>query len=542
MATIRDKVKDIVRDTLISNGIASKYRLATVSSLNNDGSATVILDGNAQTVHPLYPVVKGQSVALVFSTDGTISAIPTRAYPETVQTIHPPFFTGGGPFNFAWLEQNTSTSPASYAIRFQKMGSNIIYRWVVVPGLANPSFVVPNVMAFSPNNKFFAYGSEMNWDTSTQGALPPGLLTKIAVVEIGHKFSEGALIQNFPQGFLLNATEPTIIYVAGLDLVETAFPPQFANQALRYQVTSIYVSDTGQLYWTELLRIIDTGTNTHRAILINFCTVANGIRTVLGSLQSFDQFGGTLQGSGLGGAFDTQTNEFCSVLEGSVVIDTTRSYVEACKPLAYPTINPDTMSHSVENFFRLNSSFGLGTPIILLSYDDGDSGDINIASQGFDNGSSGRALNQNSFNASSVFFGQTVTRNFFLVVESIQSGLFLRYKVFGSGANPPNNSNFNPGSIIFGEKSIQQALIIQDPANANAMSLYKVVVDTPNLTITAQLTPIAPATTAQLVVTPNPVDSGLTKYNLRTANYDNYTISTVPGNQFPGAVGIPTVI
>ena len=93
MATLRDKIKDVVRDTL-STGASSKYRLATIDTINNDGTATAQLDGASLPVSPMYPVVTGQSVVLVFS-DGAVHAIPTRAHPAPIPFEHPPFFTGG---------------------------------------------------------------------------------------------------------------------------------------------------------------------------------------------------------------------------------------------------------------------------------------------------------------------------------------------------------------------------------------------------------------------------------------------------------------
>lgn len=94
MSTIRDKVKDIVRDTLLINGKSPNYRLGVVVGLNNDGSAAVQVDGSTTSASPLYPVVIGQAVILIYST-GSVTAVPTRSRPPLVPFEHPPYFTGG---------------------------------------------------------------------------------------------------------------------------------------------------------------------------------------------------------------------------------------------------------------------------------------------------------------------------------------------------------------------------------------------------------------------------------------------------------------
>lgn len=92
--TIKDQIRQIAKEVLITEGSSTKYRLGTVSSLNKDGTANVMVDGGAYQASPLYPVVKGQQVALIFA-QGAISAVPTRPATKQVEFEHPPFFTGG---------------------------------------------------------------------------------------------------------------------------------------------------------------------------------------------------------------------------------------------------------------------------------------------------------------------------------------------------------------------------------------------------------------------------------------------------------------
>jgi hypothetical protein len=93
--TIKDQVKQIIREVVSSRGTNSQYRLGTVQAVNGDGTCAVMIDGNAVSATPLYPLVLGQQAIVVFAPDGSASAIPTSPNTAQVEFTPPPFFTGG---------------------------------------------------------------------------------------------------------------------------------------------------------------------------------------------------------------------------------------------------------------------------------------------------------------------------------------------------------------------------------------------------------------------------------------------------------------
>jgi hypothetical protein len=299
--TIRNQVKQIAREVIQSSGSGNKYRLATVSALNDDGTCSVMVDGSALQASPLYPVTKGQQVAVILASDGSVSAVPLRPAADQVPFVHPPFFTGGG-LRVAWEEQNTTTNPVTFAIRYQDLGTNKIFRWPVL--LTGATVAQPQVISFSPDGTKSIYGGSLSWDTSVQGALPPGRTIKLAVVPLGKLLSGTTPIPSFPNGFFLNSTETDVTLIAGLDIAVASLPaPVDTFQHYIYEIVDVFVSnDASQIFWIEymFLRDFTPSVDIREYTLMTLCTLISGNRTVIGSVIP-DHIIGSASGSGLGG-------------------------------------------------------------------------------------------------------------------------------------------------------------------------------------------------------------------------------------------------
>jgi hypothetical protein len=103
----------------------------------------------------------------------------------------------------------------------------------------------------------------------------------------------------------------------------------------------------------------------------------------------------------------------------------------------------------------------------------------------------------------------TTTPTNFVVYEDRSVGTFKTYSLTGA----PSSELF---LLLFGERDTQRGIFQQDPSNVNAVILTKVKTDDTALTVVIQA--------SNFTVTPSPVDAGLTKFNLRTAAYDNFVI------------------
>ena len=171
MSSFKDKLKDLIKQQITSSTgttNSSKYRLGTVSLLNDNnlaleevasnknGTCMVSVDGISINAFPLYPVVVGQEVVLIFGDAGKISAVPTRPSTPQIDIIPPPFFSGGK-LRFVIDETQNIAPLTSVILRFQDQGSRSLFRFII-PDITGNNLA--NVVKFSKNARLFAVLSE----------------------------------------------------------------------------------------------------------------------------------------------------------------------------------------------------------------------------------------------------------------------------------------------------------------------------------------------------------------------------------------------
>lgn len=492
--------------------------LGFVNTLNDDGTLNVLTTLGTQVVAtPLHPCVKGQKV-IVISSGGTFKCAPTSPNAPPADIIIPPFFTGGA-ILAAFHEGVTIGVPDS--IRFQEVGSNKIFRWLIQTGIADGRWTSLSTGAFSPNGAYFAYAGAMQWNTSTQGPVPFGTKTKLAVVKLGAQFSSAGPIPSFPEGFFLNASEPLQVFIPGFDIIASIFTAQGDNQAYNFSIPSIYVSSDGKkLYWTELLSLANSGTGitNPNQILINLCTLVSGVRTVVSSFISLTStsLGSpptlAFQGTSLCGGFG-------SVQRGAFIIDPFSPILIGLKVAGFPP-PPSIVNggHAILDVFSLNGNIGEVLPPVILELDFGDAiGPIRTDS------SQNLALPLFYPHSSSVLDTTTVTNAptppnpVVLIVKNQQTGALQQYNVIGTNGLPFGGS---PGftQLVFSDNSALRAFLTLSDFNFNngtRFVLRKIKSEKNASTVTIQ--------PDLVVITPNPPPTdaiqNYNKFNFRTVSY-----------------------
>lgn len=156
---LKDSLKQIVRSELTKSGllVSSKYRISTVLSVNSDGTCLASIDGATITATPLYPVVQGQEVMLAIGNRGKFSAIPTKPNAPVIETVHPPFFSGGALMRFCYDETggfNGNSDPATF--RFQDQNNASVYR-LIASDLIGLGGIINQTYSFSPSGTNFCF-------------------------------------------------------------------------------------------------------------------------------------------------------------------------------------------------------------------------------------------------------------------------------------------------------------------------------------------------------------------------------------------------
>jgi len=146
--SFRDEIKRVVREQFLSSAAPSQYRISTANLINPDGTVNVLVDGKSYIATPLYPIVQGQEVVVIFGDRGAVSAVPTRPNTPDVEIIHPPFFSGGFIRFATGLNLQQAGDNTTYVIDVSDLlpgGS-----WFGDNGTAYPVFTGPKG-AFSPD-------------------------------------------------------------------------------------------------------------------------------------------------------------------------------------------------------------------------------------------------------------------------------------------------------------------------------------------------------------------------------------------------------
>lgn len=164
MSDLRSAIRNLVRQEYQkTTGGPSGNRLGVVNTVNADGTAAIMVDGQLLTATTLYPCVPGQQV-IVMPAGGIYKAAPISPNAPAVEIIHPPFFSGrpGGLRVAAIFFASPTAPPANtnggYGIYLQQQGdSNIYFINFGVAPFNNPALI--NLPAsFSPNGRYLALG------------------------------------------------------------------------------------------------------------------------------------------------------------------------------------------------------------------------------------------------------------------------------------------------------------------------------------------------------------------------------------------------
>lgn len=170
MSEINEAIKNMVRAELDNRQSAgtSVNRLGTVSQVNDDGTAYVLVDGRGIQCDMLHPAVVGQQVIVMPSGQGTYKAAPTQPNPNTIVIEPGKFFTGGANRFAVGHQFNDIPGQNEMAVDFQDQGSNKIFR------LTFPDLLVGDNWTFA--------GSGLEIDTQIDGSLN-------GIIQPFHQFS-----------------------------------------------------------------------------------------------------------------------------------------------------------------------------------------------------------------------------------------------------------------------------------------------------------------------------------------------------------------
>lgn len=143
MSKFKERLEALIKLKLTASATANYYRTSRVASINSDGSITSIVDGAQVTATPLYPIVKGQEVVLMFDQQGKISAVPTRPNVNPLVHDHGQYLDGGiiGPLRVV----TSITYNGLPGLIFQQQKDSNYYFYSETGG------TIPGPLAFSPD-------------------------------------------------------------------------------------------------------------------------------------------------------------------------------------------------------------------------------------------------------------------------------------------------------------------------------------------------------------------------------------------------------
>ena len=230
MATLKDRIQQIIRDQVQTQQGGTRYQVGTVTTVNPDGTVNINVNGVSYVAGALYPLVQGQQCIAVFGDGGKISAVPTGAQPAATEVIHPPFFSGAAFMRFAIFNFSGTTpvpGPPVDTSQFLLEDSRSQNVFVANCGLGGLGFIL-TVGQFSPNGRFLGI---IGVDNFVANFL-------IRVLDLGaNPFSTAS-----PRGSNVFNLSPTVILAFSVPLI---------NGSILGQNQDIWVDDSGTPFWTK---------------------------------------------------------------------------------------------------------------------------------------------------------------------------------------------------------------------------------------------------------------------------------------------------
>lgn len=194
MGRLRQQVKAIIKDALqekVASG--AKGRIGTVTSVGDDGTVTVSIDGGSITCNTSYPLTENMQVLVMLTADNLRVAIPTLP-PASSPVIEATKFFSGGNIKFA-AGSGRGGGVLGGGIFLQQVGSSKVYQLDITD---LPSDIFATVQSFSQNGKkigLFGFNASVGSPAS-----------RYRVYEIGDVLTEDGVIDAPNQIFKLKAT------------------------------------------------------------------------------------------------------------------------------------------------------------------------------------------------------------------------------------------------------------------------------------------------------------------------------------------------
>ncbi|SRR6266576_610852 len=483
--TLRDQLKQVIKRELLSRGIGSKYRISNVVTLNSDGTCLTFLDGVGITATPLYPVVSGQEVMLIFGDAGKVSAVPTRPNTPQVDVIHPPFFSGGPiKFRYAAFEFGGSSN----SVRIQDSNSNKVYR-LILPDTALPGLIILLSLTLSPNGQYLAYTESSN------GGSGNTVNFAYRIYKLGATLQSSGAIPGVTNGFFLNASLVSEFLVQGYALASALYSGDEATYNSFPTRPALYLTNDPFLYAVENLAEFSFGNKPAGTTIEiqqqNFISFASGSRVVLGTTivskkTSTGGSGYSDSGTGINSLSilaPMAVSAFNTFDVFSIPARQAGYGFGSFGPLTYSAASPFQIEPSSSDSFITPPSFPIVGKKSIYTYEDNNLTFVRFFSVNPSDG---------SFTKYSFIGDPTVS--FPLGGSTIQSSLF------GDGT-----SN---GSLLF----------ICTSFSPYQISVYSVTID--NVAKTVSIGNL-------ITVTPDPPDSGYTQNQLRTGTLNGVSVRTV---------------
>jgi len=221
--TVRESLRDLIREELRSQSSVQGARIGIVSLVNSDGSAVVMVDGKGVTADLLYPVVKGQQVVLVPGDAGKFSCAPTLPNASEVVLEQPPFFAEAVGLLRFFVDESGLIAPTDTPTwRFQDQKSRKVYRQTLVD-LADATFLEGG-FNLSPNGQKFSVFVTISGQSKYV----------IRSYDLGTKLTDNGVIDLPNEIYVLKATLLESIVVSGISLSTNKPQDSFVDDKLYF--------------------------------------------------------------------------------------------------------------------------------------------------------------------------------------------------------------------------------------------------------------------------------------------------------------------
>jgi hypothetical protein len=275
MSKFRDQLKETAKNIILTDNLlapVTRYRLAVCSAVNDDGTVLTTVDGNEVTAFPLYPIVLGQNIMLIFGDiAGKVSAVPLRPAVPAPDLIHPPYFTGGKS-RTATIHQLGGSLPlpptANTSVDFQDQGDTRVYR-LSFPDLPSQWTLASSI---GPQSTGFAaapyagvtlsadgsYACVVLWDGTQFESTSVIGNYKLRLYNIGAKMQSTTVLDSDNNVYQMEATlveEYDGIYNNIVSL-PSSIGGQFVNYLEMNFPVDTFISTGNKMYWLEAYTMV----------------------------------------------------------------------------------------------------------------------------------------------------------------------------------------------------------------------------------------------------------------------------------------------